>query len=76
MSSRYEAEGNSFAVKEILKVHGFRWIKDESKWVLDVVKATDADQVVFKARREIKESGIDCEIVYYGDGYVPPRNYD
>jgi hypothetical protein len=75
MSARYEAKGNSYAAKDILKVHGFRWNPDGKIWsrqdgIFDY-NGDSAEIAVQKARAKIKEAGIDCDIVYLGGDAVP-----
>jgi hypothetical protein len=76
MSARYVAQGNSYAAKGILKCHGFYWWPQKKFWfrtdgTFDIC-GDNAEQSVQKARAEIKEAGIDCEIVYVAeDTFVP-----
>jgi len=71
MSARYEAQGNSFAAKAILKYAGFYWGPKQKVWsrspdTFDIC-GRSAEESVLYARQEIKEAGIDCNIVYIGE---------
>lgn len=64
--NRYEAQGNSFPVKDFLKQYRFRWDGDAKVWFLrDEGMATE--QAVKECRALLKERGIqDVDIVFIG----------
>lgn len=72
---KYRATGNSFAAKSILKKYGFWWQPFKKVWfredgVFDTEGHT-AEESVSLARKSIKESEIDCDIIYYDNGFSP-----
>lgn len=61
--SRYEAQGNSFPVKETLKRFGFRWDGDGKIWYLKD-EGDYTEKKVKEARAALKDICDDVEIVY------------